>query len=170
MSFIQTERLSIRLMSLDDSAFILRLLNEPSWIQYIGDKGVRTEDDAKNYIQTGPIQMYKEYGFGLYVVTIKETGVPIGICGLIKRPSLVHVDLGFAFLPEYTGKGYAFESAQAVLQYGQETFHLDKIVAFTTIDNTNSQKVLLKLGFVFEELIKFPNDPEELKLFSKNLS
>jgi RimJ/RimL family protein N-acetyltransferase len=170
MSFIQTERLSIRLMSLEDSAFILRLLNEPSWIQYIGDKGVRTEDDAKNYIQTGPIQMYKDYGFGLYVVTIKETGIPIGISGLIKRPSLVHVDLGFAFLPEYTGKGYAFESAQAVLQYGKETFLLDKIVAFTTIDNTNSQKVLLKLGFVFEELIKFPNDPEELKLFSINLS
>lgn len=170
MSLIQTERLSIQYLSGDDSPFILKLLNEPSWIQYIGDKGVKTEEDAMNYIQTGPIKMYKDYGIGLLLVTLKETGVPIGMCGLIKRPSLEDIDLGFAFLPEFTGKGYAYESAQAVLQYGKEQLHLNKVVAITTIDNTKSQNLLTKLGFSYEQTILDPNDKEELKLFCKKLS
>ncbi|HYK71724.1 MAG TPA: GNAT family N-acetyltransferase [Pseudoneobacillus sp.] len=169
MSLIQTERLLIRKVTIEDTMFILRLLNEPSWIQYIGDKGVKTEEDAKKYIQSGPIQMYKDYGFGLYVVSLKESGVPIGLCGLIKRISLQYVDIGFAFLPEFTGKGYAFEAAEAVVQYGKQAFSLHKIVAITTLDNVNSQKLLIKLGFHFDSLIKMPHETEELKLFTKNL-
>jgi [ribosomal protein S5]-alanine N-acetyltransferase len=169
MSFIQTERLSIRFITTEDSPFILRQLNEPSWIQYIGDKGIKNEEDARNYIQTGPLQMYKDFGFGLFLVTLKETGVPIGMCGLIKRDSLNDVDLGYAFLPEYTGKGYALEAAKAVVQYGKETVHLDKIVAITTKDNTNSINLLLKLGFIFDSFYTLPNDSEELNLFSLNL-
>lgn len=169
MTLIDTDRLAIRYITEDESHFIHRLLNDPSWIKYIGDKGIKTEEDAKNYIQTGPIQMYKEYGFGLYLVTLKETGVPIGLCGLIKRPSLENIDLGYAFLPEYTGKGYAFEATKAVLQYGKEQLSIDKIVAITTIDNFSSEKVLLKLGFIFDSLIKEKNDAEELKLFTKDL-
>lgn len=169
MTLIDTDRLSIRHIKVEDFNFIFRLLNDPSWIKYIGDKGIKTEDDAKNYIQTGPLQMYKNFGFGLYLVTLKETAVPIGLCGLIKRPSLENIDLGYAFLPDYTGKGYAFEATKAVLQYGKEKLTIDKIVAITTIDNFSSEKVLLKLGFTFDSLIKEKNDAEELKLFTKVL-
>jgi RimJ/RimL family protein N-acetyltransferase len=168
MTFITTDRLEIRYITGEDFHFIFRLLNEPSWIKYIGDKGIKTEDDAKNYIETGPLQMYKDYGFGLYLVTLKETGVPIGLCGLIKRPSLDNIDLGYAFLPEFTGKGYAFEATKAVLQYGKEQLSIDKIVAITTTDNVSSEKVLLKLGFTFDSLIN-ENNGEELKFFIKVL-
>jgi [ribosomal protein S5]-alanine N-acetyltransferase len=169
MTFIDTDRLSIRYMTVEDFRFIYRLLNEPTWIKYIGDKGIKTEDDAKNYIQTGPLQMYKDYGFGLYLVTLKETAVPIGLCGLIKRPSLENIDLGYAFLPEHTGKGYAFEATKAVMDYGKEQLSIEKLIAITTIDNIKSEKVLLKLGFSYDSLIKGTNDLEELKLFTKVL-
>lgn len=169
MTLIDTDRLSIRYIKVEDFNFIFRLLNDPSWIKYIGDKGIKTEDDAKNYIQTGPLQMYKNFGFGLYLVTLKETAVPIGLCGLIKRPSLENIDLGYAFLPEYTGKGYAFEATKSVLQYGKEQLTIDKIVAITTLDNFSSEKVLLKLGFTFDSLIKEKNEAEQLKLFTKVL-
>jgi [ribosomal protein S5]-alanine N-acetyltransferase len=169
MTLIDTNRLAIRYITEEDFHFIFRLLNEPSWIKYIGDKGIKTEDDAKNYIHTGPLQMYKDFGLGLLLVTLKENAVPIGLCGLIKRPSLENIDLGYAFLPEYTGKGYAFEATKAVIQFGKEQLSIDKIVAITTIDNLNSEKVLLKLGFSFDSLIKENNDSEELKLFTKVL-
>lgn len=169
MTLIDTNRLVIRNITEQDFHFIFRLLNEPSWIKYIGDKGIKTEDDAKNYIQTGPLQMYKDFGFGLFLVTLKENAVPIGLCGLIKRPSLENIDLGYAFLPEYTGKGYAFEATKAVIQYGKEQLSIDKVVAISTIDNLNSEKVLLKLGFSFDSLIKENNSSEELKLFTKVL-
>jgi [ribosomal protein S5]-alanine N-acetyltransferase len=169
MTLIDTNRLVIRNITEQDFHFIFRLLNEPSWIKYIGDKGIKTEDDAKNYIRTGPLQMYKDFGFGLFLVTLKENSVPIGLCGLIKRPSLENIDLGYAFLPEYTGKGYAFEATKAVIQYGKEQLSINKIVAITTIDNLNSEKVLLKLGFSFDSLIKENNASEELKFFTKVL-
>lgn len=165
MNDIFTERLLIRHVSEDDFRFIFTLLNDPSWIKYIGDKGIKTDDDAIRYIQTGPMKMYSDYGFGLYAVTLKDSGEPIGLCGLIKRPSLADVDLGFAFLPEYTNKGYAYEAATAVLQYGKENFAFDKIVAITTLDNFNSQKLLLKLGFSFETILAY-DESEDLKLFT----
>jgi [ribosomal protein S5]-alanine N-acetyltransferase len=167
MTLIHTDRLAIQYITGEYSNFIYRLLNDPSWIKYIGDKGIKTEEDAKNYIQNGPIQMYQDFGFGLYLVTLKETGEPIGLCGLIKRPTLENIDLGYAFLPEYTGKGYALEATKAVLQYGNEQLLIDKIVAITTIDNFSSQKVLLKLGFTFDSLIKEKDEAKELKLFTK---
>jgi [ribosomal protein S5]-alanine N-acetyltransferase len=169
MTLIDTNRLVIRDITEQDFHFIFRLLNEPSWIKYIGDKGIKTETDAKNYIQTGPLQMYKDFGFGLFLVTLKENAIPIGLCGLIKRPSLENIDLGYAFLPEYTGKGYAFEATKAVIKYGKEQLSIDKLVAITTIDNLNSEKVLLKLGFSFDSLIIENNASEELKLFTKVL-
>jgi [ribosomal protein S5]-alanine N-acetyltransferase len=169
MTLIDTNRLVIRDITEQDFHFIFRLLNEPSWIKYIGDKGIKTETDAKNYIQTGPLQMYKDFGFGLFLVTLKENAIPIGLCGLIKRPSLENIDLGYAFLPEYTGKGYAFEATKAVIKYGKEQLSIDKIVAITTIDNLNSEKVLLKLGFSFDSIIIENNASEELKLFTKVL-
>jgi [ribosomal protein S5]-alanine N-acetyltransferase len=113
--------------------------------------------------------MYKDFGFGLYLVTLKENAAPIGLCGLIKRPSLENIDLGYAFLPEYTGKGYALEATKAVIHYGKEQLLLDKLVAITTIDNSKSENVLLKLGFSFDSLIKENDGSKELKLFTKVL-
>jgi RimJ/RimL family protein N-acetyltransferase len=163
---VETERLRVRWLNAGDSAFILELVNEPSWIQFIGEKGVNTLQDALGYIENGPVAMYKRTGFGLYMVELKEIGVPIGICGLIKRETLKDVDLGFAFLPRFWRKGYAFESAAAVVRYGKTALGLRRIVAILSPDNHRSSKLLEKLGFCFEGIVKLKPDDEELKLYA----
>ncbi len=120
MVVFETDRLVLRRLTVDDSGFILRLLNEPSFLQQIGDRGVRNLADAKQYILSGPIASYERHGFGLFLVELKDGLVPIGICGLLKRDALDDVDVGFAFVPESWSKGYAFESASAVLAYAHE--------------------------------------------------
>lgn len=166
MRVLETERLILRRLSPDDAEFILQLLNEPSFIRNIGDKGVRSIADAVQYIQTGPVASYERFGFGLYLVELKETGASIGICGLIKRESLTDVDVGFAFLPSFWSKGYAFEAASAVVTYGREVLGIKPIVAITAPDNRGSIKVLEKLGLRFERLIRLSEDEPELKLFT----
>jgi RimJ/RimL family protein N-acetyltransferase len=161
-----TERLRVRWLNAGDSAFILELVNEPSWIQYIGEKGVKTLPDAVRYIENGPVAMYKRTGFGLYMVELKEIGEPIGICGLIKREGLKDVDLGFAFLPRFWRKGYPFESAAAVMCYGRKALGLRRVVAILSQDNHRSSKLLERLGFCFEGTIKLQPDDEELKLYA----
>ncbi|HKS29828.1 MAG TPA: GNAT family N-acetyltransferase [Pyrinomonadaceae bacterium] len=165
MKVLETDRLILRRLSAEDAGFILRLLNEPSWLRFIGNKGVRTLEDARNYILKGPVEMYDRLGFGLYLVELKEAGLPIGICGLIKRDSLKDVDIGFAFLPEFWGQGYAYESAAAVIEYGRNALGLERIVAITSVDNDSSIKLLEKLGLRFEGLVKLSDDAEEVNLF-----
>jgi len=163
---LATGRLILRWLSVKDAEFILRLLNEPSFVRFIGDKGVRSIDDARDYILSGPVDSYERFGFGLYLTELKENGVPIGICGLLKRESLKDADIGFAFLPQFWRKGYAFESASAVMTYGRKVVGLDRIVAITSPDNDASIKVLEKLGLRFERLIKLSEDEPEVKLFA----
>src|SRR5262245_8975490 len=151
---METPRLILRRLELGDAPFILELLNDPSFLRYIGDKGVRNLDDAREYIRTGPMASYERFGFGLFLTALREGGVPIGICGLLKRDSLEDVDVGFAFLPQYWSKGYAFESASAVLAYGRQELGLGRIVAITNPDNTASMRLLGKLGLQFESLIR----------------
>ena len=165
MIVLETERLVLRRLSADDAEFILELLNQPSFLQYIGDKGVRNNDDAINYIQTGPVASYERFGFGLYLVELKDTAVPIGICGLLKRDTLPDVDVGFAFLPDYWSRGYAFEAAAAVMNYGKEVLGLRRIVAITSLDNEASIRLLAKIGLKFERLIKLSEDQPEVRLF-----
>jgi RimJ/RimL family protein N-acetyltransferase len=165
MTVLQTERLALRRLSPDNAEFILDLLNQPSFLRYIGDKGVRNTEEAINYIQTGPVASYEQHGFGLYLVQLKETGAAIGMCGLLKRDSLPDVDIGFAFLPEYWSRGYALESAEAVMKYGKEKFGLQRIVAITSLENESSIKLLEKLGMKFEGLIKLGDDQREVRLF-----
>src|SRR5437762_12680729 len=117
---IETERLQLRRLSVDDAEFILRLLNEPSFIQNIGDRGVRTLDDARSYILKGPVASYEKFGFGLWMIETKARATPIGICGLLKREVLEDVDIGYALLPEFCSQGYALESASAVMSYARE--------------------------------------------------
>ena len=163
---LRTERLALREFVTDDAEFILDLLNQPSFIQFIGDKGVRSVDDAKNYIATGPVESYHRHGFGLYLVELKDSQTPIGMCGVLKRESLPDPDLGFAFLPEYWGKGYAFESASAVLDQARNVFKLTQVLAITTPNNDASIKLLERLGFQFERVVKLSTDSEDVKLFS----
>ncbi len=163
---IETKRLTLRKFSTDDAAFILALLNDDSFIRNIGDKGVRTEAEAAAYIQKGPIASYERFGFGLYAVELKETGELIGMCGLLKRDTLPEPDIGFAFLPKFRSKGYAFEAAAAVIDQGKNALGLKRILAITTVDNTGSIRVLEKIGLCFERMISVSQNEPELKLFA----
>jgi [ribosomal protein S5]-alanine N-acetyltransferase len=162
---IETERLKLRTFVTNDAEFILRLLNDPAFLRFIGDKRVRSIVDARNYITTGPIESYRRNGFGLYLVELKDTKTPIGMCGLLKRDALSHVDLGFAFMPDYRRHGYGFESASAVLSWAKGDLQLDRILAITDPENDTSIKLLEKLGFKFEGMIKLSDDTPEVKLF-----
>jgi RimJ/RimL family protein N-acetyltransferase len=163
-SVIQTQRLRLRELDLDDADFILELLNEPGFIRHIGDKGVRTLADAAEYILRGPRDSYDEYGFGLYAVSLGD-GTRIGICGLVRRDGLMDPDVGFAFLSRYWGQGYAVEAAAAVLDHAREVLELNRVVAITAVDNLKSIAVLERLGLEFEGLIRLTDDGPELKLF-----
>ena len=166
MKILDTERLTLRELSLADAGFILKLLNEPSFIQNIVDRNVRTLDDAGNYLLNGPLDSYRRHGFGLFLVETKAAHTPLGICGLIKRAALPAVDIGFAFLPEFWSQGYALEAATAILTYGQEVAKLDRIVAIVSPDNERSIRLLGKLGLSFERMITWPEDGAELKLYA----
>ncbi|MBT2218486.1 GNAT family N-acetyltransferase [Virgibacillus dakarensis] len=169
MTMIKTERLLIRRFTKEDAAFILNLLNDPDWINYIGDKGIKTIEDAEEYIKNSIIKMYDELGFGLYLVALKGSGTPMGMCGLVKRDGLKDVDLGFAFLSDYTGKGYGNESARAVMIYAKEELRLNRLAAITTPSNKASEKLLLKIGFQFDSLTKLFQDADPIKLFIREL-
>lgn len=163
---LETDRLQLCKITPNDVEFIFELLNTPTWLQYIGDKGIKTPADACNYIITGPMASYNKHGFGLWLIKLKQEQVPIGMCGLIKRDYLENVDIGYALLPQYTGKGYAYEAAKATLDYATINLALNKVVAFTDKDNEHSISLLKKLGMSFEKMITIPNDSEELMLFS----
>lgn len=165
MRVLETDRLVLRHLSAADAEFILELLNEPSWLRFIGDRGVRTLDDARAYILNGPVSMYERHGVGLYLVESKSDVAPLGICGLIRRETLEDIDIGFAFLPRHWGKGYALESAAAVLEHGRHTVGLRRIVAITSLDNDSSIRLLEKLGMRFERTIRMPGESEDVKLF-----
>ncbi|HDR6298125.1 TPA: GNAT family N-acetyltransferase [Bacillus cereus] len=167
MIVLETERLVLRWFEIKDAPFILELVNDPAWIQFIGDKGIRNLEDAQKYILNGPVDMYNKMGFGLYLVERKEDLIPLGMCGLIKRDSLEDVDIGFAFLEKFRSKGYGYESASAVIEYGVQQLGLKRIVAITTIDNINSGKLLEKVGLRFEKIIS--ESGEDLKLFGYNV-
>ena len=166
MNVLETDRLILRQMTIDDAEFILELLNEPSFLHFIGDKGVRALADAREYILRGPIASYERHGFGLYLTVLKEGAVPIGMCGLLKRESLADVDIGFAFLPRFWAKGYALESALAVKAYGLDILGLKRIVAITNPDNEASIRLLEKLGLKYERLIRLSEGSPEIKLYA----
>ena len=169
MNIIETDRLFLRQLTADDAEFILDLYNQPSFIKFVGDRGVRTLDDARNFLSKRLIESYERFGFGLYLTLLKDGEIPLGICGLVKRAELKDVDVGFAFLPQFWSKGYAFESASAVLAYSRNTLGLKRIAGITTPDNQGSIRVLEKMGLKFEKMVKLSEDDMELKLFALNL-
>jgi len=147
MEICQTQRLNIRRFVESDSAFIVKLLNEEAFIKNITDKKVRNDEDAIKYLLDGPIATYNKLGFGLYMITLKESGIPIGMCGLLKRDEFEYADLGYALLEEYCGKGYATEATVAVLKAENKNTRLTKVIAVTAVDNEISQNLLKKVGF-----------------------
>jgi len=167
---LETPRLRVRELQLDDAAFILDLVNQPSWLRNIGDKGVRTLADAENYIRTGPMAMYARHGFGLYRLELRDSGVAIGMCGLIKRDNLDDVDVGYALHPDYWRQGYASEAVTATLAWGHTRFGLRRIVAIVSPHNEESIRVLERAGFAFEKMIQMSPDAEPIKFFGRNFA
>ncbi|MGH8398554.1 MAG: GNAT family N-acetyltransferase [Gammaproteobacteria bacterium] len=165
MKVLETPRLVLRRMVLEDAPFIQELVNDPGWLQYIGDKHVHCLEDARNYIRNGPLQMYARLGFGLYLVALK-TGIRIGMCGVLKRDSLEDVDLGFAFLAGYRGRGYAREAADATVKYARNTLGQKRILAITSPDNQRSIRLLESIGFGFQQTLVLPGQVHETKLFT----
>jgi len=160
-----TERLSIRRLAEGDAGFILDLLNQPSFLRYIGDKGVRTLEDAVSYLRTGPMLSYERFGFGLYRVSLRDGDGPIGICGLVKREALDDVDVGFAFLPAWWSRGYAFEAATAVIAHAHD-LGIGRLVAIVSPDNAPSIALLERLGMRFERMVRLTDDAAEIRLFA----
>ena len=166
MSRIETDRLILRQFAMDDAGFVLELVNDPAWLQHIGDRGVRTLADARAYLRKGPLASYARNGFGFNLVELKSTGEPIGGCGLIKRETLADVELGFAFLPQFRGIGYAEEAARATLKNARQLLGFERIVAVVAPENTRSIGLLRKLGFSYERSLRLaPDDPDEISMF-----
>lgn len=163
---ITTERLVLAPFTADDAPFIVALLTDPDWLRYIGDRGVRTEEEARGYLAAGPLASYAAHGFGLYRVARRDTGVPIGMCGLLRRETLPDVDLGFAFLPAYRGQGYAREAAAATLAYARGTLGLARILAIVSPENAASIRVLEALGMGREGVVRLQAGGDALCLFS----
>ncbi|MEO7166756.1 MAG: GNAT family N-acetyltransferase [Spartobacteria bacterium] len=165
MKILESERLILRQLTVDDADFMLELMNEPGFIEFVADRGLRTPADAAGYITEKILPSYARFGFGFYRVELKEAGTPIGICGLVKRETLPEVDVGFALLARFCGMGYAFEAATAVLQHARSVLGLTGIVGVTAPGNRESIKLLEKLGLKFQRKIHLPGFGPESLLF-----
>ena len=165
MIVFETPRLILREFALEDAAFIVELLNEPGWQQFIGDRGVRDLESACTYLQNGPMTSYTEHGFGLWAIEHKQDGSLLGVCGLIKRDGLDDVDIGFALLSRYEGQGFAREAAAATLVYAQDVVKLLRVVGITAVNNHRSAKLLQRLGMTYEQTFQLHSDSKPLHLY-----
>ncbi len=166
MIVVETERLLLRTVTADDASIILELLNEPAFIANVADRGVRTLAAAADYIAEKIAPSYEKHGFGFYIIDLKESGVAVGMCGLIKRDVLDEVDIGYSILARYWRHGYAYEAARAVLQYAREVIGLPRVVAITSHQNSASQALLTKLGLRHEKDIQLPGFAAESMYFA----
>ncbi len=165
MPILDTERLRLCALGFADAEFILRLVNEPSWLANIGDRHVHDLEGARSYLRDGPLAMYERHGFGLYRIERKIDGASLGLCGLLKRDYLEQADIGYALLPEYCGQGYALEAAQAVLGYGNRVLGLRPLAAITHPDNRRSIALLDRLGLRWVRAMQLNGDAELLSLY-----
>lgn len=162
-----TSRLVLRRLEFNDAAFLVQLLNEPSFLENIGDRGVRNEQDAHRYLREGPMAMYAKHGFGLWHASLKACGTAIGMCGLLKRDTLPDADIGYAYLPAHWGKGYAVEAAEATLRHGVEKFGLRRIIAVVSQGNVGSIAVLEKIGMRFEGMHSMDAGEPDVRLYGR---
>ena len=161
----ETERLVLYEMTSDHAGCLYKLMNDSAWLQFIGDSNINSVEAAKDYITFKIRASYEEFGFGFYLTSLKEDDTPIGVCGLVKRPSMEHVDVGFAFMPDYRKKGYGYESASAIIDYAKSELDIDYIVAITDLDNIGSIKLLEKLGLKFEKVMQLDGEGKQCRLF-----
>lgn len=166
MHVLDTERLTLRWLEPTDAAFMFELMNDPDWLQYIGDRGIRSPEDARRHIVEGPRALCERLGFGLMLVELRESGVPIGACGLLKRDWLEDVDIGFAFLPAYRGHGYAHEAAAAMVHHGRTSLGLHRVAAIVSDGNASSRRLLDRLGFRFERMVVAPGATTPICLYA----
>jgi RimJ/RimL family protein N-acetyltransferase len=165
MVILETQRLVVRPFTINDAAFVHALVNDPDWLKHIGDRNVHSLEDARGYIETRVLASYERNGFGMWVVCL-PSGEPIGTCGLIQREGFEDADIGFAFLPAYRGKGYALESAKAVMSHGTSVLGMKRIVAIVSPANEPSIRILEKIGMKFEGMIRMPEDTEDIRLYA----
>jgi RimJ/RimL family protein N-acetyltransferase len=163
---LHTERLRLRRLTLADADFMLELLNDPAFHEHIGDRGVRTYDEAARYIEKGAMASYDQFGFGFYCVELIESGQRIGICGLAKREVLEDADIGFAYLPDFRQSGYGYEAAEAVMRYAQTQLGMDRVVAIVSVANHASARLLEKIGLRFERMVRLAEDQPDIRLFA----
>ena len=162
---LETARLQLRRLTLDDAAFLIDVFNDPAFKRFVGDRNIQTVDQARAFLEKGPFDSYRRFGFGHYVVELKGSGTPIGICGYVKRDTLPDVDIGFSLLPPFRSQGYALEAASAVMAYGRDTLGFRRIVAIASPDNDASIRLLGRLGLSFEGRVKLSEKGEELNLY-----
>ena len=163
---IVTPRLALRELTVDDAPFLLQLLNDPSFLRYIGDRGVRDLDEARRYIVKGMVQSYERHGFGLWLVELRDTGhCPIGLCGLVSREGLPAPDIGFALLPHWWSQGLALEAAAAVMEHARRVVGLSRVLAIASLQNESSVRLLRRLGFRFDSELQMPGEAHPVGLF-----
>ncbi len=165
MLLLETDRLRIEQLSEKDAGFTLTLLNDAAFIEHIGDRRVRNLEQARQYLVDGPLKSYQEYGFGMYALRLKSTGEPIGMCGLVKRPSLGEVDIGYALLPQFRGSGYALEAARRVLHWGLSDLGLPRLIAIVSPDNFASRSLLEQLGMCHQGVVRLAGDDHSICLY-----
>jgi [ribosomal protein S5]-alanine N-acetyltransferase len=166
---LETPRLSLRRLEFDDAPFLVGLLNQPSFLANIGDRGVRNIDDAHRYLREGPMAMYERFGFGLWLLARKPDAAAIGMCGLLRRDTLPDVDVGYALLPEYWGRGYAFEAVDATLRHAAAKFGLRRVIAVVSEGNSASIRVLEKAGMRFERMVSMRTGEPDVRLYGRDL-
>jgi [ribosomal protein S5]-alanine N-acetyltransferase len=167
---LETTRLTLRRLAFEDAPFLVGLLNQPSFLANIGDRGVRNVDDAHRYLREGPMSMYEKFGFGLWHVARRSDGVPMGMCGLLRRDILPDVDLGYAFLPEFWGQGFAFEAADATVRHAANKFGLRRLIGVVSEGNAGSIRVLERVGMSFERLVSMRPDEPDVRLYGRSLA
>jgi RimJ/RimL family protein N-acetyltransferase len=165
---IETERLLLRDCVPEDADVVLRLLNEPSFLENIGDRGVHTPKEAAAYLINGPIASYAEHGYGMYMVELRKTGKPVGMCGLLRRTQFEHPDVGYAFFPEFWGRGFASEAASGVIEHARRTLGIGRVLGIVSPHNSASIQVLEKIGFTFQEPAVFELDGSEVLVYVSN--
>lgn len=163
---LQTERLQLRWLTLDDAGLMLAVWNDPAFLRHVGDRGIRTPAQARDALRDGAMKLYEDHGFGPFRVAVLSDDTPIGICGLFFRDGLEEPDIGFALLPEFCSKGYAYEAASAVMEYVRDDLTLTRVVAVVSPENVASIGLLEKLGLQYESMLRLPEDEKDICLYA----
>ena len=166
---IETQRLGLRRLTLEDAALMLAIWNDPAFIRHVGDRGIRTLDEARTAMGEGVLQLYEKHGYGPYRMALKSADTPIGICGMFHREGLEDPDIGYGVLPEYCGKGYAYEAARAVVEHATSELGLARIIAIISPGNEASIGLIRKLGLKFEKMYRMPGEDDDVCIYGMQL-